>query len=204
MARKLLSLPVVGSLLLVAAPAYTQTAPLGGKTICLDPGHGGSDPGAVYSGGTIYLEEADINLDVSYGLAWLLEGDGATVAMTRRDDWYRSNNDRYTFCNAQGADILVSVHTNSTTNAAMDGSLALYFHRDDRVLAQALYDVMYPRLKGTAPDPATFTGFGLEQFAWGVLLKSKLPAAMMEPQVLVATASGETGRRCPARRARFR
>jgi N-acetylmuramoyl-L-alanine amidase/PKD repeat protein len=181
MIRKLLFLLVIVSLLLVAAPAYTQTGPLSGKKICLDPGHGGSDPGAVYDDGTIYLKEADINLDVAYGLKSLLEGDGATVVMTRTDDSYKSNNDRYTFCNDEQATILVSVHTNSTTDSSMDGSLALYFHRDDQVLAQAIYDVMYPSLKATAPDPDNFTGFGLDRFASGVLLKSDMPAAMMEP-----------------------
>ena len=34
--------------LLLAVPAHTQGGPLSGYKICLDPGHGGSDPGAVY------------------------------------------------------------------------------------------------------------------------------------------------------------
>jgi hypothetical protein len=127
------------------------------------------------------LEEADINLDVAYALKALLEGDGAAVVMTRSDDSYKDNRDRYTFCNDEGATILVSVHTNSTTDPDMDGSMALYFHRDDEALAQAIYDVMYPDLKETAPDPTNFTSFGLDKYASGVLLKSDMPAAMMEP-----------------------
>ena len=39
-------------------------------------------------------------------------------------------------------------------------------------------------LRATAPDPATFTGFGLDRFASGVLLKSDMPAAMMEPLLM--------------------
>ncbi|MCK4450810.1 MAG: N-acetylmuramoyl-L-alanine amidase, partial [Anaerolineae bacterium] len=54
-------------MLLIAVPAHTQDGPLSGYKICLDPGHGGSDPGAVYDDGAIYLEEADIDLDVAYG-----------------------------------------------------------------------------------------------------------------------------------------
>jgi len=162
-----------------AIPTSTATDTLTGKKICLDPGHGGSATGAIneeYS-----LEEKDINLDVAYGLKALLEADGATVVMTRTDDSNKSNNDRYTFCNEQKATILVSVHTNSTTDPAMDGSLALYFHNDDKVLAQAIYDVMYPYLRDRAPDPNNFTDFGLDRYASGVLLKSDMPAAMMEP-----------------------
>ena len=37
--------------LLLAAPAHTQGTPLSDYKICLDPGHGGYDPGAVYDEG---------------------------------------------------------------------------------------------------------------------------------------------------------
>ena len=169
--------------LLLAVPAHTQGGPLSDYKICLDPGHGGSDPGAVYDDGTIYLEEADINLDVAYGLKASLEADGAAVVMARTDDSYKENSDRYTFCNGEQATILVSVHTNSVADPVWDGSLALYFRpdEDDKILAQAIYDVMYPFLKETAPDPEGFYPFGLDWFASGVLLKSDMPAAMMEP-----------------------
>jgi N-acetylmuramoyl-L-alanine amidase len=178
-------------ILLITVPAHTESASLSGQKICLDPGHGGSDPGAVYDDGTIYLEEADINLDVAYGLKALLEGDGSEVVMTRTDDSYKSNNDRYTFCNNEQATILVSVHTNSSTDSSTDGSLALYFHKDDKVLAQAIYDVMYPYLRDTAPDPDNFTSFGLDRYASGVLLKSDMPSAMMEPLFMSNPAEAE-------------
>jgi hypothetical protein len=104
--------------------------------------------------------------------------------MTRTADTGASNKDRYTFCNAQGADILVSVHTNSSTNPDLDGSMALYFHKDDRALAQVIYEVMFPGLHDSAPDPDNFTGFGLDRFASGVLLKSDMPATMLEPVLM--------------------
>jgi hypothetical protein len=88
-------------------------------------------------------------------------------------------------CEEEAADILVSVHTNSTTDSGMDGSLALYFHRDDQVLAQAIYDVMYPYLRDISPHPEPkadrFTESGLDRLASGVLLRRDVPAAMMEP-----------------------
>jgi N-acetylmuramoyl-L-alanine amidase len=167
--------------LLASVPAHSQDGPLSGHKICLDPGHGGSDPGAVYAGGSIYLEEADINLDVSHSLKALLQRSGAEVVMTRRGDSDATNRDRYTFCNSEQATILVSVHTNSSTDPEMDGSMALYFHKDDEALTQAIYDVMYPLLRDTAPEGTDFVGFGLDKFASGVLLKSDMPSAMMEP-----------------------
>jgi N-acetylmuramoyl-L-alanine amidase len=192
MRKSVISCTVLTLLLsLVAVPALTATGPLSGKKICLDPGHGGSDPGAVYHDGTIYLEEADINLDVAYGLKALLEVDGANVVMTRYDDSHKSNRDRYTFCNGEQATILVSVHTNSSSDSTVDGSLALYFHNDDKVLSQAIYDVMYPYLWEGAPAPDNFTDFGLDRYASGVLLKSDIPAAMMEPLFMSNPAEAE-------------
>lgn len=168
--------------LLIAAPAHTQeNPPLSGQKICLDPGHGGSDPGAVYSATTIYLEEADINLDVAYGLKALLESGGAEVTMTRTGDTYLTNSDRYTFCNDWAATILISVHTNSVEDPTWDGTQTLYFKREDKVLARAIHDVLYPQLKKTAPVESDFADFGLRRYASGVLLKSDMPAAIMEP-----------------------
>lgn len=178
-------------ILLIAVPGYKEGGTLSGTEICLDPGHGGSDPGAVYDDGTIYLEEADINLDVAFGLKALLEVDGAQVVMFRTGDTYGTNNDRYTFCNGAQATILISIHTNSYTNSDWDGSLVLYFKKEDRPLAQTIYDVMYPTLRDSAPAEVTFTGFGLNRFASGVLLKSDMPAAIMEPVFMSNPAEAE-------------
>jgi N-acetylmuramoyl-L-alanine amidase len=163
--------------MVLTLPISRAAGGLTGIKVCIDPGHGGTDPGAVNGD----LWESAINLDVAYGLKALLEAEDATVVMTRYDDSYRSNRDRYTFCDSEQATILVSVHTNSVTEPSWDGSMALYFHSDDQVLAQAIHDVMYPALRGSAPDPDNFADFGLTKYASGVLLKSAMPAAMMEP-----------------------
>ena len=176
-------------LLLISGRASTAEGALSGKKICLDPGHGGFDPGAVNA--AYGLQEADINLDVAYGLKALAVADGADVVMTRTDNSYRSNSDRYSFCNNQQATILVSVHTNSVSDASVDGSLALYFHRDDKALAQAIYDVMYPALLESAPNPGNFTDFGLDRYASGVLLKSDMPSTMLEPLFMSNPAEAE-------------
>jgi N-acetylmuramoyl-L-alanine amidase len=147
--------------------------------VCLDPGHGGSDPGAVNGS----LHEADINLDVAKTLKdRLAEADnGIASVLTRTDNSTRSSRDRYEFCNAQNATILVSVHTNSVSDSSVDGTLAIYFHRDDQILARALHDAMWRELQPTWPDPGTFIDFGLKRDALGVLLKSDMPAATAEP-----------------------
>jgi N-acetylmuramoyl-L-alanine amidase len=71
-----------------------------GKVV-LDPGHGGSDSGAV---NTRYgLTEKEQTLKVAYRLEALLEGDGCTVYLTRTSNSQTlSNNDRYTYANTTG------------------------------------------------------------------------------------------------------
>ncbi len=172
---------VVLMLSMLVVPPTQATGPVSGVKVCLDPGHGGTDPGAVNT--DFGLEESDINLDVSYALKGLLESDGAVVVMTRTDDSYLDNSDRYTFCNEEQATILVSVHTNSIDNDYWDGSMGLYVHEDDKALAAAIHEVMYPMLREALPDdyPYDFADWGLVRFNSGVLLKSDMPAAMMEP-----------------------
>ena len=178
--RSIIGIVLLSLILLVPLPVYAGTGLLSGKVICLDPGHGGSDPGAV--NGILY--EKDINLDVAYHLKSLLEVDGATVVMTRVDDSYKSNNDRYTFANKQGATILVSIHTNSVSSSSADGTCTLYMKKTDKILAQVLQDTMYPVLLVKAPDPSVFLNRGLIRFASGVLLKAQMPAALVEPVFL--------------------
>jgi len=160
---------------------------LAGIKVCLDPGHGGADPGAVNA--AFDLKESEINLDVSYGLKSLFESEDAEVVMTRTEDGsedeYITNSDRYTFCNEEQATILISVHTNSVVDPTWDGSMVLYGPRESPDLAQAIYDVMFPFLGETAPIPADdFIGYGVDRFASGVLFKSDMPAAMVEPVLM--------------------
>ena len=151
-----------------------------GQVICLDAGHGGSDPGATNGD----LEEKDINLDVAYRLKTLLEADGATVVLTRADDAYKSNSERYTAANSAQASVFVSVHTNSVLQNAdtADGSMALYFKKTDPPLAQAIGDALYAGLSPRAQEAGiTFRDWGLVKFASRILMSSDMPATIAEP-----------------------
>jgi N-acetylmuramoyl-L-alanine amidase len=191
MNRRSLSLAATLLLLIAAAsaavPISRAAGPLDGVVVCLDPGHGGTDPGAVNA--AYGLNESDINLDVSFALRSLLEAQGATVAMTREDDTYLTNADRYTYCNGQLATILVSVHTNSVIDPTWDGSMTLYAPSRSPDLARAIQDEMYYALLEQAPAPEAFRDWGLDHFASGVLFKCDMPAAMVEP--LFMSHSGE-------------
>lgn len=94
------------------------------RTIVLDPGHGGKDPGALGKNGT---REKDINLLVSIKLKHLLEQElGVRVLMTRSDDRFVSLADRTRFANDNHADIFISIHTNASKSRAARGLETFY------------------------------------------------------------------------------
>lgn len=81
-----------------------------GVTVCLDPGHGGTDPGAV----GLYYEEKAANLDVSFEARDYLElVSGVVVGMTRTTDVTVSLADRCSFANSGGYDRFMSQHHNA-------------------------------------------------------------------------------------------
>ncbi|NOY85820.1 MAG: tetratricopeptide repeat protein [Deltaproteobacteria bacterium] len=86
---------------------------LGVKTIVLDPGHGGKDPGAVGRGG---LKEKDVTLAIAKLLKPQLEAKGYRVLMTRNRDVYVGLDERTAFANKNLADLFVSIHTNASRN----------------------------------------------------------------------------------------
>ena len=183
-------------IVMVGVLAFTRGSEAGGDLsvvkVCIDPGHGGIDPGAVNEVFDTLLFEKDINLDVSFGLKSLFEGEGAEVVMTRTGDEYRTNTDRYTYCNDQNATLLISVHTNSVADSTVDGAMVLYGPRESPELAQHIYDVMYPYLQDLAPvSAAEFIDYGVSRFASGVLFKSDMPAAMVEPVFMSHPAEAE-------------
>ena len=91
--------------------AFAQAAPLDIRTIVLDPGHGGKDPGAI---GRTGLTEKDIVLDIGLRLRSLVqERLGKKVIMTRDNDTFIPLDDRTLIANSKNADLFVSIHVNS-------------------------------------------------------------------------------------------
>ena len=85
--------------------------------ICIDPGHGGVDPGAI---GPTGLKEKDVNLAVGLKLAELLKPI-AEVKLTRTKDIAVSLKDRAQIANSFKCDYFISVHTNSFTDRKVGG-----------------------------------------------------------------------------------
>ncbi|MEW5945701.1 MAG: N-acetylmuramoyl-L-alanine amidase [bacterium] len=81
-----------------------------GRTVAVDPGHGGDDPGAAGADGTF---EKDVNLAVAKKLERLLRAAGAKVILTRNADGKVSLDERAEIANRSRADVYVSVHSNA-------------------------------------------------------------------------------------------
>ncbi len=90
------------------------------ETICIDPGHGGEDLGAL---GSSKLQEKDITLRISAKLKKLIESKtGLRVIMTRDKDSEVSLNTRASIANNQQAQMFVSIHVNSSYRKSAYGS----------------------------------------------------------------------------------
>ena len=95
------------------------------STICIDPGHGGTDLGA--RGGKSELVEKDITLKVGLKLKRMIQSRlGLRVVMTRDSDSEVSLDSRAAMANNQKAQIFVSIHVNSSFRSAARGTETFY------------------------------------------------------------------------------
>lgn len=97
------------------------------KIVVIDPGHGGSEAGAVFNlpSGEI-LKEKDLNLSISLKLYDLLKNAGFKVQMTRTDDRDMDVYERADFANNLNASFLLSVHNNAGPSN-QKGTMALFY-----------------------------------------------------------------------------
>jgi N-acetylmuramoyl-L-alanine amidase len=90
--------------------------------VCLDPGHGGSDTGALENG----VAEKDVNLDIALRAKTVLEAKGFRVIMTRDADRAVSLAQRCAIANNAHAKLFVSIHNNARPPDTL-GTTTYYF-----------------------------------------------------------------------------
>ena len=93
------------------------------RTVIVDPGHGGSDPGAIGVGG---LREKDVTLRLSRLLATKLRAMGFRVVFTRDKDRSVSLEERTAIAEASDGDVFVSIHANSAPRRSVQGIETYY------------------------------------------------------------------------------
>ena len=161
--------------------AAGKVAGVTGRMIVLDPGHGGSDSGAVGPSG---VQEKDVTLAISQKVRAILQASGARVVMTRTDDsdvygayatdrqelQARVNVGAYT----PGMRIFLSIHANSFSSPSAHGTETFYYPRSDQDarLAQSLQDAMIA-VNGLRDR-------GISEANFYVVKHSTVPSALIE------------------------
>ena len=167
----------------------TTDFPEHGHVICIDPGHGGSDPGAINR--SVGVREAHVTLDISKRLAAILRRQGWNVVMTRDSDrdvsWAGSSakqelGARARVANDLNADLFLSIHCNASVNPGSHGTSLHYYKRADRVLASSLWGAV---MAGTGRKDR-----GLIRNRFYVLSHTKMPAVLVETAFLTNRTEG--------------
>lgn len=136
---------------------------LAARTIVVDAGHGGDDPGMV----TETLKEKDLNLEVAKKLQEYLEGQGYHVEMTRTEDkgLYQEGTrnqkvqdmqNRVAFIGEKTPLLTVSIHQNSYPDPSVKGPQVFYYEDsvEGEKLAKCIQGQMDVRLEVERPREA--------------------------------------------------
>ena len=144
--------------------------------IVIDPGHGGTDPGAI---GVTGLEEKVVNLEIAVQLQRRLEKAGYNTLLTRRNDFFIPLIERSQLANFKGADLFISLHANSNPKSTVRGT-ATYAHwyasEKNWALAWYVQDEIIKRI--------SLIDNGLKAANFSVLRETKMPALLVETAFL--------------------
>ena len=143
------------------------------KTIFLDAGHGGHDPGAVHA--TTGRREKDDNLRTVLALRPRLQAQGFKVAMARETDVFVPINERVRLAHAAGADLLIASHRNGwhTPDAhGVEMIVAPSPSAQDMAIATAILE----ELAGVGIQ----RNRGIKRGDFGVLRDTRMPSVLTE------------------------
>ncbi|MDA1190394.1 MAG: N-acetylmuramoyl-L-alanine amidase [Candidatus Poribacteria bacterium] len=183
----------------------SQQLGLQARTIVVDAGHGGKDPGSSHDG----VQEKAITLAVSRMLAARLAADGFDVIMSREDDTFIDLRPRNDFARARNAELFLSIHANAAEStqangietwigsltrdadaarvAARENMGAAALHETTDLLAQLLTDTKSGESRALATEIqrelVAVTGArdrGVKEAAFVVLLGLRVPSVIVE------------------------
>jgi N-acetylmuramoyl-L-alanine amidase len=155
------------------------------RTVVIDAGHGGKDPGAIYSG----VKEKALNLDIALRLKKLLQAEDINVQMTRETDSFYSLYERSAFANNLKADILVSIHNNAASSPYTTGAMTLYnpgtANSNGQLTARRLAEIVQVQLAGDLRAKSLGV---IQRPNLAVLRTSEMPAVIAEIGFMTNTA----------------
>ncbi|MBY7145016.1 N-acetylmuramoyl-L-alanine amidase [Virgibacillus sp. NKC19-3] len=140
----------------------------------LDPGHGGSDPGAQGNG----MEEKDAVLDIARHLRDILTNDyeDVNVMMSRSNDTTKSLQERTNEANSWGADYFLSIHCNSFNGSAQGYEDYIYSDLSDSSQTAAYQDIMHDEITNVNQ----LSNRGKQKANFHVLRETSMPALLTE------------------------
>ncbi|MCL5736221.1 MAG: N-acetylmuramoyl-L-alanine amidase [Actinobacteria bacterium] len=151
----------------------------GPPLIVVDPGHGGSDSGAVGVAGTL---EKNVNLAIGLLLADDLRTAGVGIIMTRNDDSFPSLQDRADIANAAQASLFVAVHNNAVGTAgdpeAARGTETYYWGTSDQYSVQG--QLLAQAIQRNLLEALNSVDRGSHTANFAVLRCTDMPAALAE------------------------
>ncbi|WP_233258362.1 N-acetylmuramoyl-L-alanine amidase [[Phormidium] sp. ETS-05] len=161
------------------APLPSQPPRLndGRIVVVVDPGHGGSDPGAIGIGG---LREKDVVSDISMQVSQILEQNGVQVVLTRRDDRTLELEPRTVLANRVNADLFVSIHANAAPGANPSANgVETFYYESGRVLADYI--------QRSIMESFDMRNRGVKRARFYVLRHTRMPAVLVEVGFVTGT-----------------
>lgn len=147
--------------------------PLQGRTIVVDPGHGGHDPGYVGKSG---IFEKFLNLKIALKLKKLLADAGAKVIMTRTKDVSIRNKEVVNITNKNNADIFIAIHLNCYPNPRIGGSETYYFNPQSKKFAAVMQRALCNTIKSR--------NRGVKKQTYYIIHHAKMPSILVESAYL--------------------
>lgn len=149
---------------------------LSGRTVVLDPGHGGDDPGAVSNG----LTEAAVVLDLARRIEGRLTAIGVDVVYTRTESTCPSEDERAGIANQAGADVVLSLHCDSHDHVDAAGVATFFFGRDRAnawsPIGEHLADLLQREVVARTP----LRNCRSHGRSWTLLQRTTMPAVRIE------------------------
>ncbi|WP_269622843.1 N-acetylmuramoyl-L-alanine amidase [Prochlorococcus marinus] len=141
--------------------------------VVIDPGHGGSDPGAIGING---IRENDIVLEISKDVSRLLKEKGVEVVLTRNKNIDLELTERVLIANRIRANAFISIHANATRGYRRDvNGIETYFfagYRGKQLAKKIQREVL--NVSSGSPDR------GVRQSRFFVIKQTNMPAALVE------------------------
>jgi N-acetylmuramoyl-L-alanine amidase len=149
---------------------------LPGKTLILDPGHGGPDTG-VSAGGLI---EAEVVFDIADRVKTRLEKLSVTTHMSHGPGGSPDDRRRAEKANELGADLLISLHCDAHRNPAASGVAAFYYGNDRFGHSSPTGERFAGLVQREITARTGLANLGTHGMTWDVLRYTQMPAVRIE------------------------